>query len=205
MSRSSLILIGAGGHARACIDVIEHLDTFNIAGLIGNEEELQHECLGYPVIGTDNDFPKLAKQYQYALITVGQIESALARQRLYDQALAIGFKLPTIISPTAHVSRHAVVGVGTMVMHGAIVNAGAKVGSNSIINNNALIEHDVIVADHCHISTGAIVNGAANIGLGSFVGSGSIIKQGITLGNNCVVGMGVAIRHHHAKNSRILT
>jgi tetrahydrodipicolinate N-succinyltransferase len=49
------------------------------------------------------------------------------------------------------------------------------------------------------------VNGAANIGLGSFVGSGSIIKQGITLGNNCVVGMGLAIRHHHAENSRILT
>jgi sugar O-acyltransferase (sialic acid O-acetyltransferase NeuD family) len=203
MSKPSLILIGAGGHARACIDVIEHLDIFDIAGLIGNEEELQHECLGYRVIATDSDFPKLAKQYQYALITVGQIESALVR--LYDQALAIGFKLPTIISPTAHVSRHAVVGDGTMVMHGAIVNAGAKVGSNCIINTNALIEHDAIVADHCHISTGAIVNGAANIGLGSFVGSGSIIKQGITLGNNCVVGMGLAIRHHHAENSRILT
>jgi len=205
MSKSSLILIGAGGHAKACIDVIEHLDTFDIAGLIANEEELQHECLGYPVIATDRDFPELAKQYQYALIAVGQVESAVVRQRLYDQALEIGFKLPTIISPTAHVSRHAVVGVGTMVMHGSTINAGAKVGNNCIINSNALIEHDAIVADHCHISTGVIVNGAANIGLGSFVGSGSIIKQGITLGNNCVVGMGLAIRHHHAENSRILT
>ena len=204
MIKPSLILIGAGGHARACIDVIEHLGTFDIAGLIGNEEESQRECLGYRVIATDSDFAKLAKQYQYALITVGQIESALLRQRLYDQAVVIGFKLPTIISPTAHVSRHAVVGDGTMVMHGAIVNAGAKVGSNCIINTNALIEHDATVADHCHISTGAIVNGAANIGLGSFVGSRSVIKQGVTLGNNCVVGMGVAVRHHHAENSRIL-
>ena len=38
MSKPSLILIGAGGHARACNDVIEHLGTFDIAGLIGNEE-----------------------------------------------------------------------------------------------------------------------------------------------------------------------
>lgn len=205
MSKPSLVLIGAGGHARACIDVIEHLGTFDIAGLIGSEEELQRECLGYRVIATDSDFAKLAKLYQYALISVGQIESALFRQRLYDQAVVIGFKLPTIISPTAHVSRHAVVGDGTMVMHGAIVNAGAKVGSNCIINTNALIEHDAIVADHCHISTGAIVNGAANIGLGSFVGSQSVIKQGVTLGNNCVVGMGIAVRHHHAESSRILT
>jgi len=205
MSKPSLILIGAGGHARACIDVIEHLDTFDIAGLIGNEEELQHECLGYRVIATDSDFPELAKQYQYAIITVGQIESALVRQRLYRQALALGFKLPTIISPTAYVSRHAVVGDGTIVMHGAIVNASAMVGNNCIVNTNALIEHDVIVADHCHISTGAIVNGTANIGIGSFVGSGSIIKQGITLCSNCVVGMGISVRHHHAENSRILT
>jgi sugar O-acyltransferase (sialic acid O-acetyltransferase NeuD family) len=205
MSKPSLILIGAGGHARACIDVIEYLGAFEIAGLIGNKEELHHECMGYRVIATDSDLSKLAKQYQYAIITVGQIESALLRQRLYRQALALGFKLPAIISPAAHVSRHAVVRDGTIVMHGAIVNAGATVGNNCIVNTNALIEHDAIVADHCHISTGAIVNGTANIGLGSFVGSGSIIKQGITLGSNCVVGMGIAVRHHHVENSRILT
>jgi sugar O-acyltransferase (sialic acid O-acetyltransferase NeuD family) len=205
MSKPSLILIGAGGHARACIDVIEHLDVFKIAGLIGTEEERQLECMGYRVIATDNDLSKLATQYQYAIITVGQIESGLLRQSLYRQALALGFKLPAIISPAAHVSRHAVVGDGTIVMHGAIVNAGARVGNNCIVNSNALIEHDAIVADHCHISTGAILNGAVNIGLGSFVGSGSIIKQGITLGSNCVVGMGVAVRHHHSDNSQILT
>lgn len=205
MSKPSLILIGAGGHARACIDVIEHLDAFKIAGLIGTKKELQNECLGYRVIATDNDLPKLAKEYQYAIIAVGQIETAFARLCLYEQALVLGFELPAIISPTAYVSQHAVVGDGTIVMHGAIVNAGARVGNNCIINTRVLIEHDATVADHCHISTGAIVNGAANIGLGSFVGSGSIIKQGISLGKNCVLGMGIAVRHHHPENSRILT
>jgi len=205
MSKPSLILIGAGGHTSACIDVIELLDTFEIAGLVGTEEELQDENLGYQVLDTDSALPKLSKQYQYTLVAVGQIESSLVRQRLYGQALALGFKLPSFISPTAYVSRHAKVGSGTIVMHGAIVNAGAKVGENCIINSNALIEHDAIVADHCHISTGAILNGTVDIGLGSFVGSGSIIKQGVTLGSNCVVGMGIFVRHCHPDNSRILT
>ena len=205
MSKPSVILIGVGGHAQACIDVIEHSGDFKIAGLIGAENEKQTECMGYRIIGTDSDLPKLVKQYQYAIITVGQIETACVRQRLYEQALGLGFKLPTIISPTAYVSRYAAVGDATIVMHGAIVNAVAKVGNNCIINTSALIEHDVIVGDHCHISTGATVNGAANIGAGSFVGSGSIIKQGITLGSNCLVGMGIAVRHHHAENSRILS
>ena len=205
MKNPKIILIGAGGHARACIDIVERLDTFRIAGLIGTNEEQKHAFMGYSVIATDNDLPKLAKQYEYALIAVGQIESAIIRQRLYKQSLNLGFKLPAIISPTAHVSSHAVVGNGTIIMHGAIINAGANIGNNCIINTNALVEHDAVVADHCHISTGAVVNGNANIGLGSFVGSGSIIKQGITLGSNCVVGMGIAVRHHYPESSRVLS
>ena len=205
MRKPNLILFGPGGHAHSCIDVIEQLDSFMIAGLITAGEGLQNECMGYRIIGKDSDLPELAKQYEHALITVGQIESARVRQRIYDQALALGFKFPSIISPRAYVSPYAIVGGGTIVMHDAIVNANAKVGNNCIINTKALIEHDAIVADHCHISTGAIINGAASVGPGSFVGSGSVIKQGITLGSQCVVGMGISVRHHHAENSRILT
>lgn len=204
MSKHSLILIGAGGHAHSCIDVIEQLGIFNIVGLIGTHEELQNECMGYRVIGTDSDLPQLATRYKYAIITVGQIKSPLVRHRLYEQALSLGFNLPAIISPTANVARNAIVEDATIVMHGAIVNAGANIGKNCIINTNSLIEHDSIVEDHCHISTGAIVNGGANIGSGSFVGSGSIIKEGVSLGRNCLVGMGVAVMHSYAENSTIL-
>ena len=205
MIEPNLILIGAGGHARACIDVIEKLDTFGIAGLIGAQEEIQHECLGYGIIGQDKDLAKLANRYRYALITVGQIESPLVRQRLYTHALKVGFELPAVISPMAHVSSHALVGDGSIVMHGAIVNAGAVVGNNCIVNSRALIEHDATVGDHCHISTGAIVNGEVNIGFGSFVGSGCIIKQGVTIGSRCVVGMGLSVRHDHLESSKIVS
>ena len=205
MSKPSLILFGPGGHAHSCIDVIEQLDSFKIAGLISAEEGLQEECMGYRIIGKDNDLPELAKQYEHALITVGQIETASVRSRLYHLALASGFNFPSIISPRAYVSPHAVVGDGTIVMHGAIVNAGAIVGNNCIINSSALIEHDAIVADHCHVATGAIVNGAVSIGTGSFVGSGSVIKQGVTIGGRCVIGMGISVRHDHPESSRIFS
>lgn len=204
MTKPNLILIGAGGHAHACIDVIEQHGGYKIAGLVGSPEELHSQHLGYHVIGTDGDLAQLAQQYQYALVTVGQIQSPAIRMRLHQKATELCFQFPTIIAPSAHVSNHATVGAGSIVMHAVIVNAGAKIGENCIINTRALIEHDVSVADHCHISTGAIVNGNASIGPGSFVGSGSVLKQGITLGSACVVGMGLSVRHHHADHSRIL-
>ena len=204
MIKPSLILIGAGGHARSCIDVIEQQGQYQIAGLIGMPDEVHTQHLGYTLIGTDSNLPELAKTYQYALITVGQIQVAEHRIRLYQQAIQLGFQLPIVIAPTAHVSRHAIVGVGTIVMHGAIVNAGAMVGNNCIINNSALIEHDATVEDHCHISTGAILNGDVTVGAGSLIGSGSVIKQGVTIGKSCLVGMGLTVRQKLGDNSRFI-
>lgn len=204
MSKPSLILIGAGGHAHACIEVIEQYGFYQIAGLVGTPEELNTLHLGYAVIGTDNDLPQLAKAYQHALITVGQIQTSDHRIRLYHQATTLGFQLPTIVAPTAHVSRHATICAGTIVMHGAIINAGVRVGNNCIINTRALLEHDTTVEDHCHISTGAILNGDVHIGAGSFVGSGSIIKEGVTLGKRCVVGMGLSVRSNQAEHARFV-
>lgn len=204
MSKPNLILIGAGGHAHACIDVIEQHDQYRIAGLVGMPEEMHAQHLGYTVIATDSDLAELAKTYQYAFITVGQIWSPDSRMRLYQQATELGFQLPAIIAPTAHVSRHATIGAGSIVMHGAIVNAGARVGINCIINTRALLEHDATAEDHCHISTGAILNGGVCIGAGSFVGSGSIIKEGVTLGKSSVVGMGLSVRHNQADHARFV-
>lgn len=199
-----MILIGAGGHAHACIDVIEQHGQYHIAGLVGMSEEMHTQHLGYAVIATDAELPQLATGYQYAFITVGQVRSPDSRIRLYQQAMQLGFNLPVIIAPTGHVSRHATIGRGTIVMHGAIVNAGARVGNNCIINTRALVEHNATVEDNCHISTGAILNGDVNIGAGSFVGSGSIIKEGVTLGKGCVVGMGLSVRHSQADYTRFL-
>ena len=196
MTKPSLILIGAGGHARSCIDVIEQQGQYQIAGLIGMPDEVKTQHLGYSVIGTDNDLPELTKTCQYALITVGQIKTAEHRIRLYQHAIQLGFQLPIIIAPTAHVSRHARLGEGSIVMHGAIINAGARVGNNCIINTGALIEHDVTVKDNCHISTGSILNGDVTVGAGSFIGSCSVIKEGVAIGKSCLVGMGLTVRHN---------
>ncbi|NTW98600.1 MAG: acetyltransferase [Geobacteraceae bacterium] len=203
MSKPGIILIGAGGHAHSCIDVIEHQGKYHITGLVGMSHEMHDKHLGYQVIATDDDLPQLLKEYGcYALISLGQILSPDSRIRLYYQAIKLGFQFPVIIAPTAYVSPHATLGAGTIVMHGAIVNAGAKVGDNCIINNRSLLEHDATAEDHCHISTGAILNGGVTIGARSFVGSGTVIKEGVIIGNDCVIGMGLSVRHNQLDHVR---
>ncbi len=204
MSKPALILIGAGGHAHACIDVVEQQGHYRIAGVVGMPEELHDKHLGYEVIATDDDLPQLTKDYPCVLIAVGQIGSPERRIRIYQQVTRLGFQLPVIIAPSAHVSTHAAIGEGTIIMHGAIVNAGARVGNNCIINTRAVIEHDATVGEACHVSTGAILNGNVAIGDGCFVGSGSLIRDGVTLGKSCFVGMGFAVTSDQADHARLV-
>jgi sugar O-acyltransferase (sialic acid O-acetyltransferase NeuD family) len=190
MSQSTIVLLGAGGHARACIDVLEVQALFRVAGLLGLAPQVGSSVLGYPVLGTDADLPGLRREHAHALIAVGQIKTPEHRMRLFELALAHGFTLPVIVSPRAHVSRHASLAAGTIVMHGAVVNAGAVVGRNCILNSLCLVEHDAVIDDHCHIATAAAVNSGVHVAAGSFVGSNSCVRQGTRIGERCVIGMG---------------
>ena len=184
-----MLLIGAGGHARACIEAIESRGLA-IRGLIDRAELVGQQVLGYPILGVDDDLPNLLSNGAKALVAVGQIRSPDARIRLFRRLVELDATMPVIVARSAVVSRHATIGAGTIVMHGAIVNAVADVGKNVIVNSQALVEHDAKVGDHCHIATGAIVNGAARIGEGSFIGSGVVIGHGVTIGARCVIGAG---------------
>jgi sugar O-acyltransferase (sialic acid O-acetyltransferase NeuD family) len=198
-----ILLCGAGGHARACIDVIEREAQYFVAGLVGREEEVGTKVLGYDVIGTDAQLEDWVVRIPHALVAVGQIKSCATRMRAFLRLEECGYRLPTIVSPGAHVSRHATVGEGTIVMHGAVVNAGALVGRNCIINSHALVEHDASVADHCHIATSAVLNSGVRVGLGTFVGSNSAVRQLVSIGKNCIIGMGQRVVKDLADGAQI--
>jgi sugar O-acyltransferase (sialic acid O-acetyltransferase NeuD family) len=191
---NKIILIGGGGHCKSVIDVIEQEARFEIAGIIDKPELLGSKILGYPVIGNDFDLENLAKKYQNALVTVGQIKSALARIKLYDLAIKAGFTLPSIVSPNAYISKHSKIGNGTIIMGNVIVNANVSIGDNCIINSKALIEHDCLISSHCHISTNAIINGGVTIGSESFIGSNVTTKNNIIIKENSFIKAGSLVK-----------
>jgi len=189
-----LILIGGGGHCRACIDVIEQHGVYSIAGIVDREERKGEKVLGYEIVASDDELHILFSRFRFFLVTLGQITNWARRKQLFDAVRAGGGELAVIVSPLAYVSRHARIGSGTIVMHHALVNAGAEVGSNCIVNTKALIEHDVTIGDHCHISTGSLVNGGVVIEEGSFWGSGAVARENIQVGRNSVIGCNATVK-----------
>jgi hypothetical protein len=124
VTQELILLLGAGGHAHARIDLIEQEGRFIVAGLVGLLHEVGSRILGYSVLGMDTDLPSLLSYYAYALVTVGQIKIPEPRIHLFDLLKQNGISLPVIVLPRAYVSPHATLGEGTIIMHGAVVNAG---------------------------------------------------------------------------------
>jgi hypothetical protein len=96
-----LLLLGAGGHARACIDVIEREARFAIAGLAGHAEEQGTTVFGYPVVGGESQLPELLASHAFAVVTVGQIKTPDVRMRLFELVTRHGRPAPPIVSPAA--------------------------------------------------------------------------------------------------------
>lgn len=181
MKQEPIILIGGGGHCKSCIDVIEQEGRYRIAGIIDVPDKVGQKVMGYPVIGSDNQIPELAKKVANFIITIGQIYSAEPRIKLFAQLQTMDVEIPVIISPYAYVSKDTKIGKGTIVFHGSIINSGVEIGNNCIVNSGALIEHDSKIGNHCHISTGAIINGCVTVGDETFFGSGAVSRESVQI------------------------
>lgn len=187
-----LILIGGGGHCKSVIEAAESAG-YSILGVLDMPEEVGKPILSTKVIGTDDDISAYVDKAEF-VITVGFIKNPATRIKIYNKVKEVGGKLATIVASTAHVSKYANLGEGTVVLHHALVNADAKVGCNVILNNFVNIEHDAVIGDQCHISTGAMVNGECCVGERCFIGSQSVLANCITVGDDIIVGAGSVVR-----------
>lgn len=191
MIKNQIILVGGGGHAKACIDVIESDSTWHIKGYLDVKQTFSNSY-GLAYLGSDLDASKFVHEAQF-LITVGQLGNSPHREKLFNELKKANVEFAIVKATNAIISKKSIIGNGTIIMYGAILQADTFVGENCIVNDRVLIEHDSIIGNHCHISTGVIINGGVRIGNGVFIGSGSVIRNGITIGNNCVIGMGAVV------------
>ena len=186
-----LLLIGGGGHCHSVLDSVLKLNEYDAIGIVDYSNDTVN---GIPVVGNDEDLPRLRKNgWTDAFITVGSVGNTSLRHRLFQMVKNEGFTVPSIVDPTAIVADDAEIDEGCFIGKGAIVNAGSKIGKAAIINTGAIIEHDCIVGEFAHISPGAVLCGQVTVGNDTHIGAGSVVRQQIEIGNNSLIGAGSVV------------
>ena len=192
-----IVILGGGGHAKSCIDVISHNKKYSILG-INDPNLLESPFSNIPLL--NESLEDIFSKNERIFLGIGFIKDPIPRKQLIDQIQAIGFVTPSFVSPYAYSSPNAEISEGTIIMHKALVNTHVRLGSFSIINTMALIEHDVQIGSNCHISTGAIVNGGSSIGSNTFIGSNAVIGNNVSVGENCIVQAGAFLNRNLSNN-----
>lgn len=189
-----VLVIGAGGHARAVTDVIISEAKYTIAGLIDSFQPLHKICFGHEVIGSEQDLPKICRTLNVWRCVVA-IGDNFQRQAMTERILLAcpDIQCITTVHPAAVLGTDVSLGAGTVVMPGAIIVAGSTVGEGCLLNTSSSLDHDSRLEPFSSLGPGSVTGGNLNLGARSSVGVGATIIHGITVGEDTVVGAGAVV------------
>lgn len=180
-----LLIVGAGGHARAVADLAAACGIA-VAGFTDRAP-------GPGVIGSDADVAALARAGRVDAAIVGVGNTALARRpELFALLRAAGVATPSLVHPRAVVSPSCRIGAGAVVFP-AILGAHVTVGDNAVIYSGVVAEHECRIGDHAYLAPGVVLSGAVTIERGAFVGAGAVLLPGVVVGTEAVVAAGAVV------------
>ncbi len=187
---SRVVIYGAGGHARVCLDVLlEAPGTVVVAAV--TDEGTGRDDLGVPVMEM-SALSDLTNSGDETTICVA-VGDNLTRQRIVKNLTLSGHLVTGAISRLAWLAPSVSHGAGVQVLPGAIVMAATTLGDGVIVNTNASIDHDCTVGDYVHVAPGVAIAGGVTIGQRTLIGIGARVLPGVTIGDDVVVGGGAVV------------
>ena len=182
MEKIKYLLIGAGGHARAILSIIEKTrqKVLGIFDKEGSKKNLDNTL----VIG---DYDKNVFSEAKVIIAIGD---NFARKKI---ASNVYHKFGVIIEKSACIDNLTKIGLGSVIFHKSLIQRGSIIGKHCIINSNSSIDHDCIIEDFVHIAPGVVLCGNVNVGSCTLIGAGSTIIQNINIGKNVIVAAGSVV------------
>lgn len=185
----SIVVVGAGGHAKVCVELLRAMGE-DVAWCVSGDDSVSH-CVGVPVLAGDAHLERLRGEgFHRAFVALG---SNGLRARLGSKVVDLGYELVNAISPHAVVSPSAQLGRGVAIMAGAVINAETSVGSLSIINTGATVDHDNVIGEAVHIAPQCALAGNVRVEDGAFLGVGTRVVPERNIGARTVIGAGSVV------------
>lgn len=193
VSTMEIVIVGAGGHGREVLDIIEaragvpeapHFIGF-VADEVPDPELLARR--GARHLGPVEALADVDSAY-----TIGVGDGA-ARRHLDEQISAWGRVAAVLVHPAATCGADVALGPGAQLAAGARVTTNVHLGRHVHLNVNAVISHDCRVGSYSTLSPGVHLNGNVTLGECVFLGTGAIVTPGITIGDDARIGAGSVV------------
>lgn len=187
-------VVGAGGHGRECLDVIEAVNTvaraYDIVGVVDDDPTTQVlvERRGGRYLG-----PTESLRGRDARFVLGIGDSGVRRR---VDALLTSWGLlaaPPMVHPRASIGSDVDLAPGVVLAAGARITTHVRVGRHSQLNIEATVSHDCTIGDFVTISPAVTVCGTVDVGDDVLLGAGATIIQNLSIGTGATVGAGAVV------------
>ncbi len=191
---SPIIIVGAGSGS---------------SSVLGVASDLNHECLGFydpycrketycdlPVLKSLDDFSQSKPRF------ICGIGDNKIRKRAVDEIL-LRFgreSFPTIIHPSAQISKDVKFGVGNVIMPNVCVGAFSKIGDFCLLNTATSIDHENVIGNFCVFSPRVTTAGCCQFDDFVTVGMSASIKENIRVDYGATIGACSFIKDNVGKN-----
>lgn len=193
MKQKEIYVLGIGGSTPVFIDIAEACGC-KIAGLYHYNNDRTGECdHGYLILGSFKDLFQSDIMGKMFLLSQGDMK---IREEVTNKLKQLGGLIPTLIHPTAIISRYAKVSEeGVVIGANCIVQADSVIKSNTVIRDMALVCHQTIIGNYCFVGPKALVGAHIEVKDFAFIGQDALLVSGKvgTMGANSLLGAGAVL------------
>lgn len=193
MTLRRLVIVGAGGHGREVLDVVEAINsvtpTFDVLGFVADGSGA-HEPLSrrkVRILGPTAMLESMDAEYVVA------IGDPAVRAAIDARFASKGLLSPVLIHPLASVGSDVHLGAGSVAMAGSRFTTNVVAGRHFHANTNATVSHDCRIGDYVTLSPGCHLSGDVHLDDFVYLGTGAVVIPGIHIGAKTMVGAGAVV------------
>jgi sugar O-acyltransferase (sialic acid O-acetyltransferase NeuD family) len=189
-----VVVVGASGHAKVVIDVLERAGEHVVVGLVDARKPVGTPWYGHTVLGDEAALGRLVDELSLSGAVIGIGDNAV-RARVADRLSTEVPALPFVdaVHPSAAVARGASLGVGVVVAAGAVLGPDATVADHAVVYTGASLDHDGSLGRGASLAPGVVTGGDVRIGALTAVAIGATVLHGRSIGAHTVVGAGSVV------------
>lgn len=196
ITNKTIYALGIGHNTPVFIDLAEACG-YKVVGLYHyNDNRTGETDHNLKILGSFNDlYNKQNLTGMNFLLTMGD---NFIRTEVSNKLRQLGGNVPTLIHPTAVISRFAKISqIGVYISPFTYVQADSSIGDNTVLLSHVNISHTTHIGNSCFVAGGSIIGAYTNVADFVFIGQGvlTISAKVPTIGEKAYIGARSLITH----------
>lgn len=189
-----LVIFGAGDIAQLAHFYFGKQSDFEVTAFTVDAAYMSAASFcGLPVIAFEDVTTRYPPDKHSIFIALSYSRLNGLRKEKYEAALAMGYELPSFVSPRATVLNDGRIGKNCFVLEDNTIQPFARIGNNVTLWSGNHIGHHATIGDHCFVASHVVVSGGVEIGQQCFIGVNATLRDHIKIGDRCVIGAGALL------------